>query len=250
MLYTYRLQECLLGSQAAIHCTVLHLGHTYGLTDMDEKQVRFPCCCGVSHVTRHTSTFVRMPEPDWDVTKSAGDERAKRGQPPSKRGRKELPKPTRAMQAHQDLDLEKDSGTIRLVENEDGHGGGPGFYCDVCKKTCKDSVGYLDHINGRMHLRRLGQTTQAERGTLQNVKDRIAYIRAERALGATPAQRYDFDARLRQIAADQRREHEQRRRDRQEGRRRKKPRSDEDVVVQDDADVMAAMGFGSFGSTR
>lgn len=120
----------------------------------------------------------------------------------------------------------------------------------MCKKTCKDSVGYLDHINGRMHLRRLGQTTQAERGTLQSVKDRIAYIRAERALGATPAQRYDFDARLRQIAADQRREHEQRRRDRQEERLRKKPRSDEDVVVQDDADVMAAMGFGSFGSTR
>ena len=125
------------------------------------------------------------------------------------------------MQAHQDLDLEKDSGTIRLVENEDGRGGGPGFYCDVCKKTCKDSVGYLDHINGRMHLRRLGQTTQAERGTLQSVKDRIAYIRAERALGATPAQRYDFDARLRQIAADQRRERDQRRRDRQEERLRK-----------------------------
>ena len=82
------------------------------------------------------------------------------------------------------------------------------------------------------------------------MKDRIAYIRAERALGATPAQRYDFDARLRQIAADQRREREQRRRDRQEERLRKKPRSDQDVVVQDDADVMAAMGFGSFGSTR
>ena len=142
------------------------------------------CCCGVSLAARLTSKPVGMPEADWDVTKSAGDVRTKRGQLPSQRGRRELPKPTRAMQAHQDLDLEKDSGTIRLVENEDGRGGGPGFYCDVCKKTCKDSVGYLDHINGRMHLRRLGQTTQAERGTLQSVKDRIAYIRAERALGA------------------------------------------------------------------
>ena len=249
MPYTYHLPACLPGSQAAIHCTVLHHGHTYGLTDMAENKIDV-CCCGESLAARLTSKPVHMPETDWDVANSAGDVRTKRGQMPSQRRRRELPKPTRAMQAHQDLDLEKDSGTIRLVENEDGRGGGPGFYCDVCKKTCKDSVGYLDHINGRMHLRRLGQTTQAERGTLQSVKDRIAYIRAERALGATPAQRYDFDARLRQIAADQRREHEQRRRDRQEERLRKKPRSDEDVVVQDDADVMAAMGFGSFGSTR
>lgn len=27
---------------------------------------------------------------------------------------------------------------------------GPGYYCELCKRTCKDSIGYLDHINGRM----------------------------------------------------------------------------------------------------
>lgn len=27
--------------------------------------------------------------------------------------------------------------------------GGPGYYCELCRRTCKDSIGYLDHINGR-----------------------------------------------------------------------------------------------------
>lgn len=192
-----------------------------------------------------------MAEKDWDVATSASTAAVPvhDARMPTRR-RKELPKPTRAMQAHADLDLEKDSGTTRLIDHEAGHGRGPGFYCEVCKKMCKDSVGYLDHINGRMHLRRLGQTTQAERATLQEVRERIAAIRAERALGATPAQRYDFDARLKQIAADQRREHEQRRRDRRNERQRKRPRADECEVVMEDAGVMAAMGFGSFGSKR
>lgn len=85
------------------------------------------CCCGVSLAARLTSKPVHMPETDWDVANSAGDVRTKRGQMPSQRRRRELPKPTRAMQAHQDLDLEKDSGTIRLVENEDGRGRGAGL---------------------------------------------------------------------------------------------------------------------------
>lgn len=189
---------------------------------------------------------------NWNVAQSSG------------RRRKELPKPTKAMQAHTNLDLDKDSGTTRLVDNEEGNGRGPGFYCEVCKRMCKDSVGYLDHINGRMHLRRLGQTTQASRATLQDVRNRIAFIRSERQLGATPAQRYDFDARLREIAAEQRRERQARRREHREERLRKKRRmnatasasdthandNDDSPVALEDADVMAAMGFGSFGPKR
>lgn len=197
------------------------------------------------------------PSRDWELTQAS---EARRDAPSTRansapgdgkhqRHRQPLPKPTKAMQAHTDLDLTKNSGTTQMVEQEDGKGRGAGFYCEVCKKMCKDSVGYLDHINGRMHLRRLGQTTQAERATLEQVRERIAAVRAERALGATPAQRYNFEQRLQDIAAEQRAERESRRRERREQRAQKKQKHTHDTDTAD-ADVMAAMGFGSFGPKR
>lgn len=171
--------------------------------------------------------------------------------PNARRRRKELPKPTKAMQAHDDLKLDELSGTSRLVDHEDSQGRGPGFFCEVCKKMCKDSVGYLDHINGRMHLRRLGQKTQAERATLEQVRERIAAVRAERSLGATAAQRYDFDARLKEIAEEQRRERQAQRRDKRDERFRKRQKQMHEAPQPEEAsDVMSAMGFSSFGPKR
>lgn len=48
------------------------------------------------------------------------------------------------------LNLDKDVGKTVIVNNPGGRGAGqPGYFCEVCNRTCKDSVGYLDHINGR-----------------------------------------------------------------------------------------------------
>jgi U4/U6.U5 tri-snRNP component SNU23 len=49
-----------------------------------------------------------------------------------------------------DLELDKNLGKTMVVQNPGGRGSGqPGFYCETCNRTYKDSVGYLDHINGR-----------------------------------------------------------------------------------------------------
>lgn len=51
------------------------------------------------------------------------------------------------------LDLDKNQGKTMIVNNPGGKGAGqPGFFCEVCNRTCKDSVGYLDHINGRTRM--------------------------------------------------------------------------------------------------
>lgn len=69
-----------------------------------------------------------------------------------RRGKKDdLPKPTELMKQREGaLDLEKNLGKTMVVQNTSGRGPGvPGFYCETCNRTYKDSTGYLDHINGR-----------------------------------------------------------------------------------------------------
>ncbi|KAI3623809.1 U4/U6.U5 snRNP associated protein [Malassezia furfur] len=181
------------------------------------------------------------------------EERVKQGKRPLGRRRNDLPKPTQTMQAHGDLSLDANLGTTTMVDDARGGQRGPGYYCELCKRMCKDSVGYLDHINGRMHLRRLGQTTQTARSTLDQVRAKLAAVRAERALGRTAAERYDFDARIRQIAQEQRAEHEAQRQRRREERARRKEAKRAPTpppATPDDAAMMAAMGFANFGSSR
>jgi len=73
------------------------------------------------------------------------------GKKPIKGKRKDLPKATELMKRREnDLELEKNLGKTMVVQNPGGRGPGqPGFYCEACNRTYKDSVGYLDHINGR-----------------------------------------------------------------------------------------------------
>jgi len=200
---------------------------------------------------------------EWDMAEhtARGRERDREARERAAEGEKrpharkrggQLPRPTQKLQQHDDLQLDKHLGQTRMVENVVGGGAGgargPGFFCELCNRMCKDSVGYLDHINGRMHLRRLGQSTQVERSTLEQVRERIRAVVEERAKGATPDLRYDFDARLRQIAEEQRRERDAKREQRRAAQR--KPPPEPAPLTEEDAETMAAMGFASFGSSK
>merc|ERR1712224_521624 len=49
-----------------------------------------------------------------------------------------------------------------------------GFYCSVCECIMKDSVTYLDHINGKWHRRGLGMSMRVEKVDAIRVRNRIA----------------------------------------------------------------------------
>lgn len=73
------------------------------------------------------------------------------GKRPRKGKKNDLPKPTEMMKQREGpLELDKNLNKTMVVQNPGGKGPGqPGFYCETCSRTYKDSVGYLDHINSR-----------------------------------------------------------------------------------------------------
>jgi U4/U6.U5 tri-snRNP component SNU23 len=137
--------------------------------------------------------------------------------PPKRRNKEEdLPKPTKKMQAREtSLELDKNLGKTMVVSGGLQRGpGAPGYYCDLCDRTLKDSVAYLDHLNSRQRepfsvwpilysyrlqdLRKLGQNTKIHRSTLDQVRLRIAQLR-EQTKERTNAKAYDFEQRLKEI---------------------------------------------------
>ncbi|KAG0055597.1 zinc finger, matrin-type 2 [Gryganskiella cystojenkinii] len=144
------------------------------------------------------------------------------------------------------LILESAIGKTQVVQGGPT-GRAPGFYCKVCDCVLKDSTAYMDHKNGKKHLKNLGVNTKAVR---EDVTDVIAKLESMKRKAETPAKRdqqYDLDARLEEAKRQEDRE-------KQEKRDRKKQKKNE---KRDDADdggmnpaMAAMMGFSGFGSSK
>ncbi|CAK5281775.1 unnamed protein product [Mycena citricolor] len=179
------------------------------------------------------------------------EERLRQGKRPRKGPRKEdLPKPTELMKQREGpLELDKNLNKTMVVQNPGGKGPGqPGFHCDTCNRTFKDTVGYLDHINSRAHLRAIGQTTKLERSTLEQVRARIAMLR-EKTREATTAKNYDFDKRLAQVKAFELANREEKKAAKRAEKEKLRLELIKDSGGPDD-DMQRMMGFGGFGSTK
>jgi U4/U6.U5 tri-snRNP component SNU23 len=178
------------------------------------------------------------------------EERMKQGKKPRKSRKGDLPKPTELMkQRDAPLELDKNLNKTMVVQNPGGRGPGqPGFYCEACNRTYKDSVGYLDHINSRAHLRVLGQTTKIERSTLAQVQARIAHLR-EKTKEAASAKAFDFDQRLAEVKEKEQTLREQRKTEKKAAKEKARL-----ALINDsenaDSEMATLMGFGGFGSTK
>lgn len=167
-----------------------------------------------------------------------------------------LPEPTSHLQARSHpLNLDKDVGKTLMVDNSQDSRRGAGYYCEMCRKTFKDSIGYLDHINGRGHLRRLGQTQFVEKSSVEAVRKRIAMLLEKKKIAKESggAQEYDFMKRVEALKEEERRVQEEKKRRKKEEKKRK--RGEEPIATAEegggaDDEMMKMMGFGGFGSRK
>ena len=104
---------------------------------------------------------------------------------------------------------------------------GIGWHCKVCDCFLKDSLTYLDHINGRKHQRNLGYSMRVERSTKDQVVSRlVGLVKAkEKSIidqFAEDEEQEDFNVIVKAKDEELKRRKEERKRERKERKKKKK----------------------------
>ncbi|EGG02534.1 uncharacterized protein MELLADRAFT_66325 [Melampsora larici-populina 98AG31] len=179
------------------------------------------------------------------------EESLQNGKKPKRKLKDDLPKPTELMkQRETPLELTKNQNKTMIVQGSIRGPGAPGFYCNVCNRTSKDSSSYLDHLNSRFHLRQLGQKTQVERSTLDQVREKIQQLRTSTLL-STDSKSYDFKRRLNEIKEAEESNRINKKAKKLERKLLKEQQEQKDLVGKDDVEMCQLMGFsGGFKAKK
>eukprot|EP00051_Salpingoeca_urceolata_P029261 m.489422 g.489422 ORF g.489422 m.489422 type:complete len:204 (-) comp26729_c0_seq1:40-651(-) len=163
------------------------------------------------------------------------------------------PKPTALLKQRKfKLDLESNVGKTKTISSMNEKTGG--YYCSACDCTLKDSMVFLDHINGIKHQQNMGMSMNVERSTVAQVRERIEWNRKrikDKQAEKAKAKDFDFDT---HIAALQEEAELKKKHKKEQKRERKlaKTRKTDDNAPQAefDPEMAAMMGFSGFGSTK
>ncbi len=144
------------------------------------------------------------------------------------------------------MDLDSRLGKSTVVTKNDPSCAAGGYYCEACDCVVKDSINYLDHINGKKHQRNLGMSMKVERSSLDQVKARFQKVK-ERKLEAEAAEaKYNLESRVRDADEERRKYAEYKKENK---KRKKASKAASTTEFEMDPDMAAVMGFSGFAST-
>ncbi|KDD76339.1 hypothetical protein H632_c262p1 [Helicosporidium sp. ATCC 50920] len=138
------------------------------------------------------------------------------------------------------IDLASNLHKSQMVSVTGGLSQQGGYYCKVCDCVLKDSMSYLDHINGKYHNRALGMSMRVEQSTADQVRKAIAEAKKQKQKPETLEADYLPEGLT--GAVDNNEED-----DEDDGEKSEEKRPEEEDA---DSEMAAMMGFGGFGSSK